>query len=91
MGTARHEDAVGGSVFEGKFRERESQGLSRGFPHSACRLTYAQLFLELDLLLFRLLSGVDATRGASRLEVHLSAVHPHTSGLRTRPARGTIP
>lgn len=78
-------------MFEGKFRERESPGLSRGFPHPACRLTYGQLFSELDLLLFKLLLSVDAIRGASRLEVRLSAVHPHTSGLRTRPAGGTIP
>lgn len=78
-------------MFEGKFRERESPGLSRGFPHPACRLTYRQLFSELDLLLFKLPLSADAIRGALRVDAHLSAVHPHTSGLRTRPAGGTIP
>lgn len=67
MGTARHEDAVGGSVFEGKFRERELPGLSRGSPHPTCRLTYGQVFSELDLLLFKLLLGEDAIRGVVKV------------------------
>lgn len=48
-GTARHEDAVGGSVFEGKFRERVMQGCTHPMCHVACH-TAAPL-LELSLLL----------------------------------------
>lgn len=90
MGTARHEHAVGGSVFEGKFREPESPGLSRGSPNPACRLTYRGALLELDLLLLKLYLGGYAIRGAARLRATLSAVHPRTSGLRTWPAGGII-
>lgn len=91
MGTARHEDAVGGSAFEGKFRERESPGLSRGFPSPHVHWHTEGPVLEPGLLLLRFRMGGRVIRWSPRLATRLSAVQPPTSGLRTGPAGGTIP